>query len=184
MEGNTPEQRTQWFQLELALVIAEATGPRIGSIRQLRWDDWDFERHAVRWRGATDKKKHDAVIPIPEALVNEVKALRVKLGGAFGVLVFPSAKDRNVPVSADSFNAWLEKAERHAELPKLKGGLWHPLRRAWATSRKHLPVADVAQVGGWRDVGTFLRCYTQADNDTMLAVMNEPKKVTEKAFSR
>lgn len=124
------------------------------------------------------------VIPVPESLANEVKGFRVKLGGAFGVLVFPSAKDRNVPVSADNLSDWLLKAEMHAKLPKLKGGLWHPLRRAWATSRKHLPVSDVAQVGGWKDIGTLLRCYTQADNHTMLAVMNEPTKVSEKAVSR
>lgn len=47
------------------------------------------------------KKNHDAVIPIPEAFVNKVKALGGKLGGAFGVLVFPSTKDRNVAVSAE-----------------------------------------------------------------------------------
>ncbi len=183
-EGNTPAQRTQWIQLELAMVIAEATGRRLGSIRQLRWDDWDFERHTVLWRGATDKKNHDAVIPVPESLLNEVKGFRVKLGGAFGVLVFQSAKDRNVPVSADSLSDWLLRAEKHAKLPKLKGGLWHPLRRAWATSRKHLPVSDVAQVGGWKDIGTMLRSHTQADNHTMLAVMNDPTKVSEKAVSR
>jgi hypothetical protein len=34
---------------------------------------------------------------------------------------------------------WLRDAENKAKLPKLNGGLWHPYRRAWATSRKHLP---------------------------------------------
>jgi integrase len=29
----------KWLQLELCLVLAEATGRRLGSIRQLRWDD-------------------------------------------------------------------------------------------------------------------------------------------------
>lgn len=162
----------------------EATGRRIGSIRQLRWDDWDFERHTIRWRGTTDKKGHDAVIPVPQTLITEVTAFRVKLGGAFGGLLFPSAKDCEVAVSRDNFSSLLERAERHAKLPKLKGGLWHPMRRAWATSRKHLPVGDVAAAGGWKDLGTLLRCYTQADNDTMLAVMSEPKKVREKAVSR
>ena len=33
--------------------------------------------------------------------------------------------------------------------PKLDGGLWHPYRRAWAISRKHLPTVDVAAAGGW-----------------------------------
>ena len=35
-----------------------------------------------------------------------------------------------------------------------------------------------------KDVGTLLRCYQQADNHTLLAVMNEATKVTEKAVSR
>jgi len=29
---------------------------------------------------ATDKKDHDAVIPVPESLINEVISFRVKLG--------------------------------------------------------------------------------------------------------
>ena len=129
---------------------AEATGRRLGSIRQLRWDDWDFERCTVRWRGATDKKGHDAVIPVPQSLVNEVKAFRIRLGGAFGGLMFPSATDRDVAIDRHEFRTWLERAESHAGLPKLKGGLWHAYRRAWATSRKHLPVGDVAATGsGW-----------------------------------
>ncbi len=46
-----------------------------------------------------------------------------------------------------------------------------------------MPVSDVAAVGGWKDIDTLLKCYTQADNDTMLAVMESPKKVTERAVS-
>jgi hypothetical protein len=38
-EDATPAERMKWLQLELCLVLAEATGRRLGSIRQLRWDD-------------------------------------------------------------------------------------------------------------------------------------------------
>ena len=44
-------------------------------------------------------------------------------------------------------------------------------------------MGNVAAAGGWKDLGTLLRCYTQADNDTILAVMSESKKVMEKALS-
>ncbi len=101
-------------------MIAEATGRRLGSIRELR-------------RGRLAVGRHE-------------------------------------------FRTWLERAESHAGLPKLKGGLWHAYRRALATSRKHLPVGEVAAAGGWKDVSTLLRCYTQADNDTILAVMSDPKR--------
>jgi hypothetical protein len=87
-------------------------------------------------------------------------------------------------MSGDKLTSLLERADRHAQLPKLKGGLWHPLRRAWATSRQHPPLSDVAAAGGWRDLSTLVRCYTQADNHTILAVMSESKKVRDQAISR
>ncbi len=82
-----------------------------------------------------------------------------------------------------SFATGCKIAEQKAELPKLDGALWHAYRRGWATSRKHLPPSDVAAVGGWKDIGILLKCYTQAGADTMLAVMESPKKITERAVS-
>ena len=35
----------------------------------------------------------------------------------------------------------------------------------------------------WSDVSTLIRCYQQPDDDTMLRVMNEPRKVMERAKS-
>jgi len=145
--------------------------------------NWDFDRRIVRWRGSTDKKGREWLVPVPESLVASVKAYRVRMGGMFGGLMFPDQKDHSVATDRHEFRNWLEIAEQKAELPKLDGALWHAYRRGWATSRKHLPVSDVAAVGGWRDFGTLLKCYTQADSDTMLAVMESPKKVSERAVS-
>ncbi len=66
-------------------------------------------------------------------------------------------------------------------MPKLAGGLRHPYRRNWATERKHLSLKDVAAAGGRRDVETFLTCYKQPDQDTLLAVMSEPRKLRDRA---
>lgn len=82
------------------------------------------------------------------------------------------------------FDKWLMVAERAARLPKLEGGLWHPYRRKWATERKHLPLKDVAAAGGWKDTETLLTCYQQPDNETLLAVMSEQRKVRETALGR
>jgi hypothetical protein len=71
------------------------------------------------------------------------------------------------------------QAETEAQLPKLDGALWHAYRRKWATERKHLPLKDVAAAGGWVDVETLLRSYQQPDKGTLLAVMNEPRKLSE-----
>jgi hypothetical protein len=62
---------------------------------------------------------------------------------------------------------------------QLDGSLWHAYRRSWATSRKGLPVADVAAAGGWSDISTLLNCYQQADHQTLLDVMSHSKKISE-----
>lgn len=53
----------------------------------------------------------------------------------------------------------------------LKGGLWHPYRRMWATARKHLPDKDVAQAGGWTSLESLKKCYQHADAKTMFSVV-------------
>jgi len=182
-ESKSDAERTKWLKLELALVIAEASGRRLGSIRQLAWPDIDFTNDTILWRADTDKKGKAWTVPMPATLRDEIKSFRVRLGSAFGSLVFPSDSDATVPVRTDVFSTWLRQAEKKAELPKLDGSLWHAYRRGWATSRKHLPTADVAAAGGWSDVTTLIRCYQQADDDTLLRVMNEPRKVMERAKS-
>ena len=56
-------------------------------------------------------------------------------------------------------------------MPKHDGSLWHAYRRGWATARKHLPIGDVAQAGGWESTETLQRCYQQPDDATILAVV-------------
>lgn len=102
---------------------------------------------------------------------------------AFGGLVFPRHTDPTKALSRDSFGHWLAEAEEKAKLPKLDGSLWHAYRRAWATTRKHLPVVDVAAAGGWSDVSTLLKCYQHADHDTLLEVMSSSKKIMENSKS-
>ena len=99
-----------------------------------------------------------------------------------GGLIFPSKHNPDVPVDRRWLARQLEVAEDTAELEKLEGTLFHSYRRSWANARKHLSVVDVAAAGGWSDPGTLLRIYQQPDEDTILAVMSEPKKVTERKF--
>jgi integrase len=179
--GCTPRARRRSLLLELGLVLAHATGRRLGSIRQLRWDDIDISVGTIRWRASSDKQRRELIVPIPPSLVDELRFFRREMGTGFGELVFPSENDAATPIRRDVFDKWLRKAEEKAGLPSLVGGLWHPYRRGWATSRKHHSVADVAAAGGWKDLNTLTECYMQADNDTMLAVMSEPKKLRDNA---
>ena len=69
--AETKRVRDRWVRAEFALVLAEATGRRLGSIRQLRWEDFDLERGVIRWRAEADKKGRDSEIPIAPTLVEE-----------------------------------------------------------------------------------------------------------------
>ena len=162
----------------MALVLAEATGRRLGSIRALRWDDFDWEHSTIRWRAEADKQNRESVVPMPAALVKEIRSFQRVLVG-LGGLCFPMATDESQSMRRDKFDKALRRAEKKAGLKPLGGGLWHAYRRAWATARKRRPVADVAAAGGWKDVETLIRCYQRPTNDVILDVMNEPTKVHE-----
>ena len=171
-------ERDRWVRMELALVLAEATGRRLGSIRQLRWEDLDSSRGRLRWRAEFDKKGRESVIPIPQTLVEELRRFQLQLSAVAGWM-FPGERKPTQPMDRHLFDKWLCVAERAAGLPKLVGGLWHPYRRKWATERKACSIKDVAFAGGWKDVETLLTCYQQPDDETVLAVMAEPKKLRE-----
>jgi integrase len=173
---------TRWAKMELALVLAEATGRRLGSIRQLRWEDIDFSRRTIRWRAEFDKKGKEWVIPMPDSLAEELKQFRMRFGAITG-WIFAGERKLDQPMDRHLFDKWLHVAERKAKLPKLEGGLWHPYRRKWATERKHHSLKDVAAAGGWKDTETLLTCYQQPDADTLLAVMSEPKKMRDAALA-
>jgi integrase len=171
-------ERLRWLKMELALVLAEATGRRLGSIRQLRWEDVNFQRSVIRWRAEADKKGQEWVVPMPPDLAEELRSFRRRLG-AVGGLVFGADRNPDVPMDRHLFDKWLSVAERTAKVPKLDGGLWHPYRRKWATERKHHSLKDVAAAGGWKDTETLLRCYQAPDSETLLAVMSEERKLRE-----
>jgi hypothetical protein len=71
-------------------------------------------------------------------------------------------------------------------LAKLKGGLWHPYRRRWASDRLHLPLKAVANAGGWKDVMTLVKCYQQTDDATLKSLIaakcNEDKNLQQCAW--
>jgi hypothetical protein len=62
-------------------------------------------------------------------------------------------------------------------LPKVlpqRRGIWHSIRRKWATERKGHPVKDVAAAGGWRTEEVLTTSYQQADAETIKNVVLHP----------
>ncbi|HSW31791.1 MAG TPA: hypothetical protein VLH75_20075 [Longimicrobiales bacterium] len=45
---------------------------------------------------------------------------------------------------------------------------WHALRRKFANDLRHVPLKDLASLGGWRDTQTLLKCYLKEDERAMV----------------
>lgn len=160
--------------------LVEGTGWRVTALCELRADDIDRTKRPeapngrLRKRRATDKQGVDQWVPMTAAVRASIDTLPV-LGG----YLFPSASDPARPWTRHYAKARLHRAEFLAKLPDIEGGDFHPYRRKWATERKHLPHADVAAAGGWQGARSLQTAYQQSDAATILAVVDEPRKLRE-----
>ena len=162
-------------QLSLLIVLMETTGRRLRSVLGLRWDDFDFEHETIHWRPELDKRRRSWLVPMPSRAADALLTFRAESPQIGSALVFPAPRRIGEPVSVSVAEHWLLRAYALAGLTKLRGGLWHPFRRKWATERKPYPLRDVAAAGGWSDVQTLLICYQQPDAETLKAVIEGPK---------
>lgn len=160
--------------LKLALIVAEGTGRRISAWRNLRWDDVDFQNQQIRWRAEFDKKGFEDVVPMSDEVRDALKEARKAQRTIGSAPVFPAPKNPMVACDRHLLDNWLRRSAKLAKVTLEKGGLWHSLRRKWATERKGYPVKDVAAAGGWRDEGTMLTSYQQVDAATIKQVVLHP----------
>ena len=167
------------------LVIVSWTGRRIGHVISLQYSDLrlgetDWAPYGgIRWRWEADKMDAEWYAPIAapvREVINKIQRDRSGIGKAW---LFPAPHDPSKHVDREVTNEWLRKAEKEAGLKSLQQGLWHPYRRRWNTSRKHLPVADRAAAGGWKDKRTLQKCYEAPDRETMYTVVSEPRPLRE-----
>lgn len=168
------------------LDLAYATGRRISAILALTYDDLRLTVQPfgeIRWAAAADKMGREWTAPIDERaraaldriLVDREVGTRARWKES--PWLFPSPRNPSRPVSKDLASDWLERAEELAELPKLDGSLWHAYRRGWATARKHHPLADVGQAGGWKTLSVLSDIYQRPDAETTRRVVMEPREL-------
>jgi hypothetical protein len=164
------------------LDIVNGTGRRISAVLQLRYEDLRLKQGAhgaIRWPADTDKMGQEWVTPINAQVRRALDRNLAERPGVGRAYLFPSPRNPARPVSKDLASAWLEEAERLAEVPKQAGSLWHAYRRKWATERKHLPDQDVAAAGGWSDLTSLKTAYQQVDGATLYRVVSEPAELRE-----
>ena len=163
---------------ELALDLAWGTGHRIGAILGLRWEDILFDPTEqcpfgrIRWRAEFDKVGNEHETPMNSLARQVLLRRREERPGIGAAWIFPAPKDASERLDRHLVGRWLRKAEEKAELTHLPGGGWHAFRRGWATARKHFPLKDVAEAGGWKDTASLQRSYTHTDPRTVFGVVN------------
>lgn len=169
--------------------LVEALGWRVTAICQLWASDFDRATSvmapfgSLRKRGEVDKEGVEMSVPLAErarAALDRALALHPVVGDT-PIFTMPSslARQPRRPWTRYHARELLQRAEKLADLLPIRGGDFHPYRRAWATARKHLPSVDVMKTGGWQDPRSLEKCYQQADQQTMLDVVLEPRKVRD-----
>ena len=120
----------------------------------------------------------DWLAPRLTALLEQRKSL-----GVDSPWMFPKVEKPLEAWARDYTAERLRIVEGWAGLEPLDGGKFHPWRRMWATSRKHLPLKDVAFAGCW-DERTLLQFYQKTDDETVLDVINAGLPDTQRAPSQ
>lgn len=167
------------------LAIVNGTARRISAVLRLRYEDLRLAKTkgaphgAIAWPGETDKMGKAWAAPISEAVRQALDVLLAERPGIGPAYLFPSPTEATKPVDRWLASKWLRRAERLAEVAKQGGSLWHAYRRKWATERKHLPIQDVAQAGGWRSTAVPQTLYQQPDDATLYAVVSQPAELRE-----
>lgn len=127
---------------------------------------------ALGWRADADKMGKESVVPISEPVREAVDAAADDCGHLETELLFPASRDVAKPTRYERAAEWLREAEEKAGLEPMEDGIWHPLRRKWATERKEMSNLDVAAAGGWSSTRTLEMIYQQPDEDTMFQVVS------------
>ena len=190
---NVSDEADPLGRLHCLLVLAQGTGRRVKSLIRLRASDLlftaetfraalaeegqdesraDFWTQAIRWRATNDKKGFLSFSPMTATQRDAVDAYLHDHPVVGEAWLFPrDERHPDEPMTHMVAYLRLVKAERLAGLPHQKQGGWHVFRRAWATKRKHLPVQDVMEAGGWRDVNALQEAYQASDPETVRKVM-------------
>lgn len=81
--------------------------------------------------------------------------------------ILPGVRNPRKPVHRTTMAKWFRRAIRLAGIEVAPRTGYHSLRRKFATELKHVPLPDLAALGGWQDAKTILMCYQSPDEATM-----------------
>lgn len=126
---------------------------------------------AIRWAAEHDKQGLLFISPISAKARAELDKYLRRSPRMGPVPLFPAPRGGSKSIRRETAARWLLKAEKLAGLPKIKGGVYHPYRRLFASERRHLPDLDVAAAAGWKDPATMKKSYQSADPAGVLSAV-------------
>ncbi len=153
-------------EYELALVLANETGHRIGSVLKLRWSDLDLDRNMVRWRGVNDKIGNEHSTPLTIQAVEAIRSYRRTKAHVGDGWLFPAPSNPQAPVARHLARSWWRRIAATAGVPHRPGLGWHSLRRKFATELRQAALRDLVDLGGWKSPQVIIRCYQGADAES------------------
>lgn len=155
------------WQFRCLIVLAHETGHRLGSILSLRWSDIDFEADRITWRQETDKIGNEHKTPMTNEARTTFADARQRAFGIGNTPVLPSPVNAAEEISRHLARDWLERAQVAAGLPLERGRGFHAFRRQFASELRHIPLRDLCDLGGWKDLNTIFKCYQRPNEDSM-----------------
>jgi integrase len=158
--------------------LVEQTGRRVSAVCRLQYDDVVRSRGvitALRWRPF--KQEDESVVPVSDATRETLERILRERPGVGSSPMFASSRNPSKPITRWIAADGHVEAEIAAEVEHLNGGNFHPYRRKWSIERKHLPTMDVMYASGRKDERSLKESYQLPDDETVLAVVNEPKKL-------
>lgn len=93
---------------------------------------------AIRWSETTDKEGLGFITAIGRDARLEIDRYLARNPRVGDVPLFPALGNPKASIRRETASKWLVRAEKLAELPKLKRGAFHAYRRLWASERKDL----------------------------------------------
>lgn len=164
------------------IVLAAATGLRLGRLLDLRWADYCLDGAGRAYLiVAIDK----GGTPTLKLLAGEVRAIvdrRIELGGEIGELMLPGPAGGN---ARSTVKRWLPHACRRAKIPygrAERGGFtFHDLRRTMASTALAAGVGSltVQRMGNWKDQKMLSRYAILADDKLQEAEAQVAAAVTK-----
>ena len=167
--------QVEW-RFRVALVLAHETGHRIGAIRQLRWNDIDFEGRTIRWRAKHDKSGHEHVTPVTAEALEVLEAAQRHNPEPGEAPLLPAPRNPSKCMGPTVAQGWWGRAERLAGLEPKRGRGWHSLRRKFASDLMDQPLKVLCELGGWKEARTVLQCYQQADEGQLRTALESRRR--------